>query len=278
MIRGISTAANGMIAQQTRMDVVANNIANVNTTGFKKDTTLFKSFPTMLIRRMRDNGLHEFPLGSYDDFPVVGRLGTGVEVNEVFTRHDQGSLRETGNQFDLAIEGKGFFSVMTERGERYTRDGAFLLNKHGNLVNAAGHYLLGQNGPITVQKNNFMVDEKGIILINSDFSDRDVVDINENGWENGIPVDKLKIVDFPVIRELKKEGHAFYRETKYSGTPYEVDNYKIKRGFLESSNVNIVNEMVKMIEVQRTYEASQRSVLAHDSLLGKLINDVGSPR
>ncbi len=104
MVRGLYTGASGMLSQSIRMDVISNNLANVDKTGFKKDITVFKSFPEMLIRRQNDNGLVKFPLGSYDKMPVVGRLGTGVEVNEVFTDFQQGSLKKTENPFDFAIE------------------------------------------------------------------------------------------------------------------------------------------------------------------------------
>ena len=124
MLRGIYTGASGMIAQDARMDAIANNLANVDQTGYKKDLTLFKAFPDMLLRRINDDGLGITPAGSYDTMPIVGKLGTGVEVNEVYTQFDQGSLQSTENNFDLALEGQGFFTVMTERGERYTRNGA----------------------------------------------------------------------------------------------------------------------------------------------------------
>jgi len=121
MLRGIYTGANGMVVQDARMDVIANNLANVDQTGFKKDLAIFKSFPDMLIRRINDDGQGVVPAGSYDSMPIVGKLGTGVEVNEVYTQFDQGSLQRTENGFDLALEGRAFFTVMTERGERYTR-------------------------------------------------------------------------------------------------------------------------------------------------------------
>ena len=124
MLRGIYTGASGMIAQQARLDVVANNLANVDKTGFKKDLAIFKAFPDMLIRRLNDNGLGITPAGSYDTMPYVGKLGTGVEVNEVYTDFDQGSLQRTENNFDLALDGRGFLTVKTERGERYTRNGS----------------------------------------------------------------------------------------------------------------------------------------------------------
>ncbi len=276
MIRGVYTSASGMIAQQARLDVVTNNLANVDKTGYKKDQTTFKAFPDMLIRRINESGLGITPAGSYDTMPFVGKLGTGVEVNEVYTQFKQGALQRTENNFDLALEGQGFFSVMTEKGERYTRNGAFTLNEEGILMTHNGNPVLGENGIIRIQQNNFIINKQGEIVVNNAISlePRDVVGMSENEWENPVVIDKLKLVDFENIREIKKEGESTYRETEFSGPPLPPEKIKVVQGFLEKSNVNIVREMVDMIEVQRSYEANQKSILTHDQTLGKLINDV----
>ena len=198
MIRGIYTGASGMISQQARMDNIANNLANVDKTGYKKDLTIFKSFPDMLIRRINDDGVGIVPAGSYDTMPIVGKLGTGVEVNEVYTEFEQGSLQRTENPFDLALEGRGFFTVATERGDRYTRDGGFTINNEGILVTKNGNPVLGENGPIKVQQNNFMINERGEVLVNAALSldARDVVSMASNNWEDPVVIDKLKISRF----------------------------------------------------------------------------------
>ncbi|HOM87520.1 MAG TPA: flagellar basal-body rod protein FlgF, partial [Spirochaetota bacterium] len=262
MVRGLYTGASGMIAQEARLDAIANNLANVDKAAYKKDLTLFKAFPDMIIRRLNDDGLGITPAGSYDTMPFVGKLGTGVEVNEVYTIHEQGSLMRTENPFDMAMEGNGFFTVMTERGERYTRNGAFTLNKDGILVTHSGLPVLGQNGIIKLQKNNFMINERGEILVNSALSlnPDDMIGLTQNNWEQPVVIDKLKIVDFENIRELKKEGESLYHETQYSGPALPAEEYKVIQGFLEKSNVNAVREMVDMIEVQRSYEANQKAM------------------
>jgi len=276
MVRGLYTGASGMIAQEARLDAIANNLANVDKAAYKKDLTLFKAFPDMIIRRLNDDGLGITPAGSYDTMPFVGKLGTGVEVNEVYTIYEQGSLMRTENPFDMAMEGNGFFTVMTERGERYTRNGAFTLNKDGILVTHNGLPVLGQNGIIKLQKNNFMINERGEILVNSALSlnPDDMIGLTQNNWEQPVVIDKLKIVDFENIRELKKEGESLYHETEYSGPALPAEEYKVIQGFLEKSNVNAVREMVDMIEVQRSYEANQKAMLTHDQELGRLINEV----
>jgi len=276
MVRGIYTGASGMLAQDAKMDAIANNLANVDKTAYKKDIAIFKSFPEMLIRRINESGLGETPAGSYDAAPIVGKLGTGVELNEVFTDFEQGSLQRTENNFDLALDGKGFFTVMTERGERFSRDGSFTLNQDGVLVTHNGNPVMGENGIIKIQQNNFMVNERGEVIVNGDLSadPRDVVSMSGNNWSNPVVIDKLKIVDFDNIREIKKEGDSMYRETEFSGPPIPPGELKVVQGFLEKSNINIVREMVDMIEVQRSYEANQKTVTSHDQALGKLINEV----
>ena len=278
MLRGIYTGASGMIAQQNRLDAVSNNLANVDQTGYKRDLTVFKAFPDMLIRRQNDNGQGITPAGSYDTMPFVGKLGTGVEVNEVYTTFEQGSLQKTENRLDLALEGRGFFTVETERGERYTRNGSFTINQDGILMTHQGNPVLGENGIIQIQHNNFKINERGEVVVNNAISrePRDMVSMDRNEWEEPLVIDRLKIVDFHNIREIKKEGNSMYRETDFSGPPLPpLDPPKVLEGFLEKSNVNVVREMVEMIEVQRSYEANQKTITSQDETLGKLINEVG---
>ncbi len=263
-----------MIAQQARLDVVANNLANVDKTGFKKDLAIFKAFPDMLIRRLNDNGLGVTPAGSYDTMPYVGKLGTGVEVNEVYTDFDQGSLQRTENNFDLALDGRGFLTVKTERGERYTRNGSFTINQDGILMTHNGYPVMGENGIIKVQQNNFIVNERGEIIVNGAIDPNGVVGMADNDWSQPVVLDRLKLVDFEKIRELKKEGDSLWKETEFSGPPIPPGDVKVVQGFLEKSNVNMVREMVDMIEVQRSYEANQKTVQTHDTELGRLINEV----
>ena len=146
MLRGIYTSASGMNVMQQRLDIISNNLANVDLVGYKKDVTTMKEFPNIQIRRDFDDGLVSFPLGSYDKMPFVGKLGTGVELNESYTIFSQGSLKETTNDFDFALDGKGFIAVETEKGERYTRNGSFTIDKEGYLVTKDGLKVLGENG------------------------------------------------------------------------------------------------------------------------------------
>jgi flagellar basal-body rod protein FlgF len=278
VIRGLYTGASGMMVQMAHLDAIANNLANVDLTGYKRDTPVDKAFPEILLRRMNDDGVYKFPLGSVDTTPIVGRLGTGVELNEVFTVFDQGPLKQTENFFDLALEGQGFLSVQTEAGERYTRNGSFHLNDESYLVTKNGELVLGENGPLRLKKNNFVIDQDGVIWQNAALAgdERRLVSLEENEWENLERVDRLRIVDFHRPRYLKKMGNSFWEATEESG-PAEVkqaDRPKVRQGFLEGANVNVVTEMVQMIEVNRSYEANQKLIQTEDALLGRLVNDV----
>ncbi len=279
MVRGLYTGASGMVVQMDRMDAIANNLANVDLTGYKKDTAITKAFPELLMRRMNDDGVHVFPMGSVDSSPIVGRLGTGVELNEVFTVFDQGAMKQTENDFDVALEGKGFMSVQTPQGERLTRNGSFLINVDGYLVTKTGDFVLGENGPIKLKKNNFVIDQDGTIWQNATFAgdERRLVSPEENQWENIEKVDRLKLSGVKRDRFLQKQGNSYWRTTEESGDSFILEGStrpRVRQGFLEAANVNAVSEMVDMIEVNRAYDANQRTIQTEDSLLGKLLNEV----
>lgn len=279
MIRGLYTGASGMNAQQVRLDAVSNNLANIDTSGYKRDSAIHKSFAQLLLRRLGDDGVTKNPFGSADSAPIVGKIGTGVETNELFTEFEQGALKETQSDFDLAMDGKGFFSIMTPYGERYTRDGSFVLGKEGYLETKEGYPVLGRNGPIQVKANNFKVDREGNVFINRTFQDDPfrLVSREENTWDRLELLDSLKIVDFKKTRYLAKQGSGMWKSTEESGearTLTSGERPKVIQGYLEASNVNPVLEMVKMIEVNRAYEANQKTIQSEDAMLGKLINEV----
>jgi flagellar basal-body rod protein FlgG len=268
-----------MRAQQFRLDAVANNLANVNTDGYKRDVAAFRATPELLIRRLDDDGVYEHPFGSGDAAPIVGKMGTGVELNELYTAFEQGSFKETQSDFDIALDGKGFFAVSTPWGERYTRNGSFQLGKEGYLETKEGYPVLGEYGPIRVKANNFQVDKDGRIWINAAISDNPEVMVSREGntWEDVVQLDTLKLVEFEYDRLLEKQGSSLYRESEFSGpaTIIEQGNRpKVVQGFIEAANVDPVVEMVQMIEINRSYEANQKIIQVEEAALGTLINQV----
>lgn len=274
MIRGWYIGSSGMNAQQNRLDTISNNLANVDTAGFKRDVSVSKSFPELLLRRTEADGVIKNPFGSSDVAPIIGKLGLGVETNENFTEFEQGSFRVTDEPTDFALGGQGFFAVQTPNGERYTRNGNFIVGKEGILETKDGYPVLGENGVIhldeVLQGAKFSVDENGIVQINAkDMDDEDMV------------VDRMKIVRFENERYLKKTGNSMWMSTDVSGEAYIAEGDerpKTMQGYMETSNVNVVNEMVKMIEVNRAYEASQKTIQSEDAMMSTLWSKVALAR
>lgn len=256
MIRGWYTGASGMSAQQARLDAISNNLANVDTTGYKKDVAVSKAFSELLLRRMNDDGVINTNMGSYDVAPVIGKLGLGVETNEFYTIFEQGPLKESGVTTDAALVGEGFFAVETPYGERYTRNGNFLIGKEGFLETKDGYLVLGENGPILVEDNQYTISRDGVLTDSE-----------------GNEIDRFKLVRFDNERYIQKMGESLYKSTDISGEAYIAEGDErpsVMQTYLEASNVNVVNEMVQMIEVNRAYEANQKTIQAEDSMMSTL--------
>lgn len=261
MIRGWYIGASGMNAQQNRLDAISNNLANVDTTGFKKDIPVSKEFSELLLRRTQADGVYKNSSGSYDAAPVIGAVGLGVETNELFTDFSQGSFKSTDTRTDMALGGEGFFAVQTPAGERYTRNGNFHLGKEGILLTKEGYPVMGENGAIHVPDDKFFVNQDGMIYTKDD---------------NQL-VDRMKIVRFENERYLSKQGSSLWNTSDVSGDAYIAEGDerpKLLQGYTETSNVNVVNEMVQMIEVNRAYEANQKSVQTEDSMMDTLWSKV----
>lgn len=247
MIRGLYTAATGMITESMRTDVIANNVANVNTTGYKKDEMISTEFEAMLLKRINDG----------QDTPEVGALGRGAWVDEIATIQDQGALKQTGNTYDLSIQGEGYFVIETPQGERYTRNGSFTRSSAGELVTMEGARVLSANGrPINIPGGaNVTVDAQGRIAVDN----QDIA--------------ALGFVDFADRRALLKIGDNLF--SPQEGQVPVAATGTIAQGSLEASNVNTVAEMVKLINAYRTYESNSKALVTQDSLLDKAVNEVG---
>ena len=213
---------------ERQMDVVANNVANVNTTGYKVDRSLFQEFLT--------SGAHE------DNFLASDRRVSYVQDRATFHDFSQGAAEETKNPLDVAINGGGFLVVQTPAGERYTRDGALQINNQGQLVTAGGNPVLGNSGPIVFQPTDKQV---------SIASDGNVT-VLEGASRIDSVRGKLRVVSFAQAQNLQKEGFNLY--SAGAGIAAQPDTTsKLRQGFVEKSNVNSVLEMSRMIEVTRTY-------------------------
>ncbi len=279
MVTGWYIGASGMNSQQYRLDAISNNLANVDTTAYKRDVAVSKSFPELLIRRLGDDGVYLNPFGSADAAPIVGKMGLGVETNEFYTVFEQGAFKETQNDSDMALEGNGFFAVSTPDGERYTRNGNFLIGKEGYLETKEGYPVLGENGPILVKENNFTVDKDGNVFVNASFLDdpERLVGREENTYDDVQLFDRLKLLRIENERYIYNQGDSLYAATDISGNAYIAEGAgrpSVIQGYVEASNVNVVKEMVQMIEVNRAYEANQKTIQAEDTMMGTLWGQV----
>ena len=262
MIRGLYSAASGMDVQQAKVENVSNNLANASTPGFKRENIQVQSFPEMLL--IQQGGPWRRGGAMALDAPQkIGTTGMGVLVAGVATDHTQGAVQETGIPTDIMIKGPGFFAVnvpTTGDPERvcYTRNGAFKLDPEGYLTASGGYHVLGQGGAIKVGDTGFKVAPDGTI---------------EAG---GIPVDKLKLVEFDDVNGLRKEVDGIFVDLRGAGR--QASSTTVGQGYLERSNVNVINEMVDLVSVMRSNEANQRLIQAYDEQLAKAVNQVGSLR
>jgi len=256
MVRGLYTAGVGMIATLNKFDVIADNIANVNTTGHKKDNVITQSFSEELMKRLDDPALNQI---RHDI--SIGRMRLGVFVDTIATDFSTGALSMTGNDFDLAIVGDGYFTIDDDGAERYTRDGSFTL-LNGVLTTNGGYPVLGQNGIITLPEGDLAVSETGGVYINGEY------------------IDHLRMVSFDDSRDATANGNATLRKYKnnlYTTTENsQIVPFKggVQQGALEASNVNPVREMVDMITVNRLYESNQRVITTIDNTLNRAVNDI----
>ena len=245
MIRGIYTAATGMLSAQIQSEVIGDNVVNLKTAGFKEQLASNIAFPTREIQRVTDNDSSQ---GA-----AIGRMGSGLGVDRLALTDVQGPLQTTGINTDLALTSAGYFAVQTPEGERYTRNGHFQRNSQGILQTAEGYPLLGENGPLGPLSGDFTVK-----------ADRTVVDQNQNR-------DRLRIVEIPA-EALRREGQSLYSAAQ----PVQAAaGAQVKQKTIEESNVDLSGQLVQMMSVMKAYEANQRVIQTQDELLGKAVNEIG---
>ncbi|MEK7475392.1 MAG: flagellar hook-basal body protein [Candidatus Coatesbacteria bacterium] len=249
------TSASGMLAEASRHDAIANNLANVSTTGFKRDAAVIRAHPTQLMHRLNDSLISLGGITS-DLAPQVGTRGQGALVDAILPNNTQGSLMQTDNPTDVALEGQGYIMVDTVRGRRYTRAGDFAVDGRGRLVTQAGDPVLTSTGAqIMVGRRRLDIGADGGILL------------------DGEAVGTLGVVEPDDTSMLTKEGESLLAPVP--GARFRASGSRVIQGHLERSNVNAVTEMVAMLEALRTYEANQRAITAQDETINTLITQVG---
>ena len=257
-MRALDIAASGMLAQQRNVAVISNNLANMNTTGFKRRRTEFQD---LLYQNLRRVGSTSSDAGNI--VPAGVQLGLGVKLAAVYRIHEQGNLNSTDNTFDMALEGPGFFQVELPNGETsYTRDGSFQLNASGEVVTHDGYKLLPG---ITIPSNaiDVTINESGEVLVKQD------------GQTSLSNVGQIQIAVFQNDAGLEAVGNNLFIETPASGSaiagnPAATDFGSILQGFLETANVNAVEEITELISAQRAFEMNSKVVTTADEILNTI--------
>ena len=243
MNSGMYSALSGNLAAMRRMDIISNNLANANTPGFKKDKMLFES---MLAGDVNPPAV---PQGTTAD-PIL-------QKENVYIDYSQGPVAQTGNTFDLSIDGDGFFAVDTPSGQAYTRQGNFHLGADGTLVTVDGYPVMGQGGAaIQVQGSKVNINGKGEVTVDGELTGT------------------IKTVDFPKPYNLTKAAGALFTPADPQTAPQTATS-EIRQGYLEGSNVETISEMVQMIETSRYFDACAKVVKSFDAIAAKATTDIG---
>ncbi|MCR4754239.1 MAG: flagellar hook-basal body protein [Lachnospiraceae bacterium] len=255
MVKGLYTAYTGMINEQNRMDVLTNNLANSDTNGFKKEGATSQAFDSLLALKIKDRS--ENPNLAHP----IGIANLGVKVGENYTDYSQGAFKVTDRTYDVALSGDGFFNIeytnkAGETSTMYTRDGAFVVNTQGYLVNKDGDYVLGTSGRIRLDPTQDVA-----------------IDTQGNISQNGARVATIKLTDFEDYDYIEHFGENYYRPVE--GATEKAANATTNQGFIETSNVQVVQEMVEMISVSRQYESNQRLITTIDGTLQIVSNQLG---
>ena len=255
MLRGLYTSAMGMNVQMQTLDVISNNMSNANTTGFRSSVAVHQSFPELLAKN-----LHAIPGHAAHSIYNVGRPSFGVTVSGVHTNFSQGTLQQTSGELDLALSGPGFFAVESvnaagEPTQLFTRNGSFTLDAENNLITLTGERVLDTSGNhITLPEGNINILNNGEIQIDDETQAT------------------IRITNFENENMLRSFGYNMF--VALEGAE-EIDfTGNVNQGHLERSNVNIVQEMVRMVNVSRAYELNQRMVSIHDQTLGQAVTEI----
>jgi len=248
MSGSIFMATSGAEMQRTRMQILSNNLANINTTGYKEDRAVF---------RVPDDGLNP-DAGQGNEMEGGATSFSTVIPMTAYTDYSRGPIQRTGNPLDIAIEGDGFFSIQTDEGVRYTRSGALTVNPEGILSTADGDPVMGEGGEIPIDGAEVRFDGSGNVIV------------------DGKVTDKLRIVEISDPAALRKIGKTLFQMDESKGTEEALEYGGVQQGFLEGSNVNAVKVMTELIEVQRGYESYQKMIRTMGEMASRVISGVGT--
>lgn len=267
-LKNIWVPISGQVAQQRKVETIANNIANANTAGFKKDQLAFKEHLTALTKGVDTIDLPRKEWSPDDFYKSQGAENAFVKVDGSYTDFEQGALQPTNNPLDMALFGKGFFEVLTPQGIRYSRNGTFSLNGQGELVTAQGFKLLGK----ATEDPNLSLQER-IIKIPTNSK----INISKEGeifTKDGISA-QISVVEFKDIHALKKQGQSLFINNAAENVLANKST-TVNQGFIEGSNVNAIKEMSELINAHRHFENIQKAVKTYDQISGQIVNDIAN--
>jgi flagellar basal-body rod protein FlgF len=243
MIQGIYLASMGMTPLMDKQDQIANNLANIKTTGFKQSGAFIKTYQKYIANDQQQ--------------PFVN---TDIKTDEVYVDYSPGTMIKTDSPLDVYLQGGGFLTVMTPSGMRYTRNGNFSLDAEGFLVTSDGSKVMGKEGYIKIDK----ADSSSISIATTG-------EVFQHDQSRGT----LRITDFQKPYKLTREGNSYFKPASFDAPTGDSPSYSIKQGYLESSNVNVIHNMANMISAYRNFEADQKALIAQDETLEKAVNQVG---
>ncbi|WP_372653927.1 flagellar basal-body rod protein FlgF [Halobacteriovorax sp.] len=265
----------GAIAQQRKVETIANNVANANTPGFKKDQIVFKEYLTQFEKgHNQDIDLPHKEWKPEDFYRSYGAEHARVKVDGSFTDFQQGQTSPTGNPLDIALKGKGFLEVLTPNGVRYTRKGNLSINPAGLLVTDGGDPVLSRLDPALITAGGDLPapNERTIQLPQS--AGRLSINFQGELSNNNGKISDLSVVEFNDIHALKKEGNSFYINQNIKNISTDQNKTAVYQGFIEQSNVNAIQEMSDLIKANRNFESIQRVIKTYDTISGKGVNEI----
>ncbi len=276
-MRELWVPLSGAIAQQKNVETIANNVANANTPGFKKDQVVFKEYLAALEKPGVDQGI-DLPNKEWkpeDFYRSYNAEDSFVKVDGTYTIHEQGQLTPTGNSFDNALNGPGFFEVLTPNGVRFSRKGAFSISNEGKLVTDQGFLVLSKGAPPIAGPDGSLnlastPESRAISVGGNKFS----ISLDGQVFSGNNKVADLAITEFTDIHALKKEGNSLFINPDQKNIKVGELKTSVHQGFVEQSNVNAVSEMSNLINANRNFESIQRAIKTYDNMSGKAVNEI----
>lgn len=274
-MRELWVPLSGAIAQQRNVETIANNVANANTPGFKKEQVVFKEYLAALEKPNQEVDLPQKEWKPEDFYRSYNAEDSFVKVDGSYTLHEQGQLTPTGNSFDNALNGPGFFEVLTPNGIRYSRKGSFSISNDGKLVTDQGYHVLSKDAPPVAGADGKMTlatsPESRIINVgNSKFS----ISLDGEVYSGDNKIANLALTEFNDIHALKKEGNSLFINSDQTNLKIGDLKTSVHQGFIEQSNVNAVSEMSNLINANRNFETIQRAIKTYDNISSKAVNEI----